>query len=57
MTTLERRGRIVLALAVLGVFLTVTASMIAGRLLTPLLLGMLAIGAVGWLAMQLGRRG
>jgi hypothetical protein len=53
---MERRGRIILAGAVLALFLTVTASMIAGRLLTPLVLAAVAIGAVGWIAMAMGKR-
>ncbi|RIK47096.1 MAG: hypothetical protein DCC58_01050 [Chloroflexi bacterium] len=56
MTTLERRGRIVLALAVLGLFLSVTASMIAGELLLPLIIGAIVLALGGWIAMQLGRR-
>jgi hypothetical protein len=48
MTPLERRGRIILSLAVFALFLSVTASMIAGRLLTPLIVAVVAIGALGW---------
>lgn len=54
--TMERWGRIVLSLAVLALFLSITASMIAGRFLVELILGILLIGALGWLAMAWGRR-
>ena len=56
MSLWERRGRIVLSLAVLGLFLSVVSSMIAGRYLWPLIVGCLAIGVVGGAAMAWGRR-
>jgi hypothetical protein len=46
----------VLSLAVLGLFLSVVSSMIAGRYLWPLIVGCLAIGVVGGAAMAWGRR-
>ncbi len=56
MTAAERNGRILLAVAVLCIFLSVTASMIAGRLLAPLVLGSVVIGVVGAALFLIGRR-
>ena len=56
LSPMERRGRIILSVAVFALFLSVTASMIAGRLLLPLIIGVVAIGALGWVAMAMGKR-
>ena len=54
MTQMERYGRILLTLAVLGLFLTVVASMIVGRFLTPTLVVVVAFGVVGFVLMRRG---
>lgn len=56
MTPLERYGRILLAAAVFGLFLTVVASMIAGRFLIPLIVVVAVAGAAGYLMMMRGQR-
>ena len=56
MTPLERYGRILLAAAVLGLFLTVVASMIAGSFLTPLIVVVVVAGVAGYLMMTRGQR-
>ena len=56
-TPLERYGRIILAAAVLGLFLAIVASMIAGSFLTPLLVVVVIAGAAGYLMMMRGQRG
>ncbi len=56
MTTMERRGRIILSLALLLLFFSVTASMIAGRLLLVLIVPCLLLALAGGIAMSLGRR-
>jgi hypothetical protein len=55
-TPLERYGRILLAAAVLGLFLTVVASMIAGSFLTPLIVVVVVAGVAGYLMMMRGQR-
>ncbi len=57
MTQLERYGRILLAAAVLGLFLTVVTSMVAGRVLTPFVVIVVIAGGVGYLMMKQGQRG
>ena len=57
MTETERNGRILLTIAVLGLFLTVVASMIAGRFLTPTLVVVAAFGIAGFVLMRRGQRG
>lgn len=56
MTDTERYGRILLAIAVLGLFLTVVASMIVGRFLTPTLVVVAIFGVVGFVMMRWGQR-
>lgn len=56
MTDLERMGRIVLAIAVLGLFGGVVASMIANELLIPVLVVVILFGLVGYAMMVMGRR-
>jgi hypothetical protein len=51
----EYWGRITLAIAVALLFLTVVASMIAGRALVPAFVVVGVLGAVGGAAMLLGR--
>jgi ABC-type dipeptide/oligopeptide/nickel transport system permease subunit len=55
-TPLERYGRILLAAAVFGLFLTVVASMIAGSFLTPLIVVVVIAGVAGYLMMMRGQR-
>jgi ABC-type dipeptide/oligopeptide/nickel transport system permease subunit len=55
-TPLERYGRILLAAAVFGLFLTVVASMIAGSFLTPLIVVVVVAGVAGYLMMTRGQR-
>jgi hypothetical protein len=49
-------GRIVLAIAVLGLFGGVVASMIANELLIPVLVVVILFGLVGYAMMVMGRR-
>ncbi len=52
----ERTGRILLAAAVGLLFLVVFASMVTGRPLWPLIVGVALIGLVGGVLMVLSRR-
>ena len=54
MTQNERYGRILLTIAVLGLFLTVVASMIMGRFLTPTAVVVAIFGVVGFVLMRRG---
>jgi hypothetical protein len=55
MTEMERYGRILLTIAVLGLFLTIVASMIVGRFLTPILVVVAVFGLAGFVMMQRGK--
>ncbi len=55
MTDMERYGRILLTIAVLGLFLTIVASMIVGRYLTPTLVIVAVFGIVGFVMMRRGK--
>ncbi|MEZ4520870.1 MAG: hypothetical protein R3A46_04350 [Thermomicrobiales bacterium] len=57
MTDLERMGRILLAVAVLGLFGTIVASMVVNRILVPTLVIVALFGVVGFVMMQRGQRG
>ena len=56
MTDIERYGRILLAIAVLGLFGTVVASMIAGSFLVPMFVVVVVFGVAGYVMMQRGKR-
>jgi hypothetical protein len=56
LTDLERMGRMLLAIAVLGLFGGVVASMIANRILVPVLVIVILFGLVGYGMMVAGRR-
>ncbi|CAN5612245.1 hypothetical protein BH23CHL2_BH23CHL2_20410 [soil metagenome] len=56
MTDTERYGRILLAVAVLGLFATVVVSMIAGSFMMPMFVVVVIFGAVGYVLMQRGKR-
>src|SRR5690606_1246000 len=56
MTDQERMGRIVLSIAVLGLFGGVVASMIANQILIPVLVIVILFGLVGYAMMVMGRR-
>jgi len=56
MTDTERYGRILLTIAVLGLFGTVVASMIAGSFLVPVFVVVVVFGVAGYVMMQRGKR-
>ena len=52
MTESERYGRILLTIAVLGLFLTIVASMILNRILIPTLVVVAVFGLAGLVMMR-----
>ncbi len=56
MSSRERNGRILLALAVLAFFGVVVTSMIRGEFLTTFALAVAVVGSIGYVLMVLGQR-
>lgn len=56
MSDTERYGRILLAAAVLALFLVVVASMVVGEFILPLFMLVIAVGLVGYVLMRAGQQ-
>lgn len=54
MSNTERYGRLLLAGAVLALFLVVVASMITGEFIVPLFMLVIVVGLVGYILMRAG---